>query len=42
MPRWSLKAEYLYRRFDNVTLFGISTNSSLALNSGQVGINFHF
>jgi outer membrane immunogenic protein len=42
MPRWSLKAEYLYRRFDNVTLFGVSTNSSLALNSGQVGINFHF
>jgi len=42
LPRWSLKAEYLYRRFDSVTLFGgISTGSS-ALNSGQVGVNFHF
>jgi outer membrane immunogenic protein len=41
MPRWSLKAEYLYRRFDSVTISGISTGS-LALNSGQVGVNFHF
>lgn len=41
IPRWSLKAEYLYRRFDNVTLFGVSTGN-IALNSGQVGVNFHF
>jgi outer membrane immunogenic protein len=41
MPRWSLKAEYLYRRFDNTTLFGMPVGT-LALNSGQVGVNFHF
>ena len=41
IPRWSLKAEYLYRRFDNVTFFGFSTGQ-IAVNSGQVGINFHF
>ena len=40
-PRWSLKAEYLYRRFDNQTIFGIPSGS-LAINSGQVGINYHF
>jgi outer membrane immunogenic protein len=41
IPRWSLKAEYLYRRFNSVTVFGISTGT-LALNSGQFGINYHF
>ena len=41
MPRWSLKAEYLYRRFENTTLFGQPTGT-LALNSGQFGINYHF
>jgi outer membrane immunogenic protein len=41
VPHWSLKAEYLYRRFDNVTAFGVSTGA-LAVNSGQVGVNFHF
>jgi outer membrane immunogenic protein len=41
MPRWSLKAEYLHRRFDNTTLFGMPAGT-LALNSGQVGVNFHF
>jgi outer membrane immunogenic protein len=40
-PRWSLKAEYLYRRFDSTTFAGIPTGS-LALNSGQFGINYHF
>jgi outer membrane immunogenic protein len=40
-PRWSLKAEYLYRQFDNTTIAGVSTGT-LAVNSGQVGINFHF
>ena len=41
IPRWSLKAEYLYRRFDSVTLFGFSTGK-VAVNSGQFGINWHF
>jgi outer membrane immunogenic protein len=47
LPRWSLKAEYLYRRFDSVTVFGgivpggISTGT-LAINSGQFGVNYHF
>jgi len=40
-PRWSLKAEYLYRRFDSTTVLTIPTGS-LALNSGQFGINYHF
>jgi outer membrane immunogenic protein len=42
MPRWSLKAEYLYRRFENLSFFGVPTSSTLSLNSGQVGVNFHF
>jgi outer membrane immunogenic protein len=41
LPHWSLKAEYLYRRFDSVTLFGVSTGA-LAVNSGQFGVNYHF
>lgn len=41
MPHWSLKAEYLYRRLDSVTLLGISTGT-LAVNSGQFGVNYHF
>jgi outer membrane immunogenic protein len=41
MPRWSLKAEYLYRRFDNLTFLGTPIGS-LAVNSEQVGINYHF
>jgi len=41
VPRWSLKAEYLYRRFDSVTVFGVSTGT-LAVNSGQFGVNYHF
>jgi outer membrane immunogenic protein len=41
VPRWSLKAEYLYRRFDNLSFVGFPVGS-LAVNSGQVGINFHF
>jgi outer membrane immunogenic protein len=40
-PRWSLKAEYLYRQFDNTTIASVPTGT-LAVNSGQVGINFHF
>jgi outer membrane immunogenic protein len=47
MPRWSIKAEYLYRSFSSQTFFatqlppGIPTGT-LAINSGQVGVNFHF
>jgi outer membrane immunogenic protein len=41
LPRWSLKAEYLYRRFDNTTLFSMPVGT-LALNSGQFGVNYHF
>jgi outer membrane immunogenic protein len=41
VPRWSLKAEYLYRRFDNTTLLGVSLGT-LAVNSGQFGVNYHF
>jgi outer membrane immunogenic protein len=44
---WSLKAEYLYRRFDSKTYLttqlppGIASGT-LAMNSVQVGINYHF
>jgi outer membrane immunogenic protein len=41
IPRWSLKAEYLYRRFDSVTALGSPTGTT-AVNSGQFGINYHF
>jgi outer membrane immunogenic protein len=47
MPRWSIKAEYLYRSFGGQTFFatlsppGIPTGT-LNVNSGQVGVNFHF
>jgi outer membrane immunogenic protein len=46
LPRWSLKAEYLYRSFGGQTFFaaqfppGIPTGT-LNVNSGQVGVNFH-
>lgn len=47
MPRWSVKAEYLYRSFGGQTFFasqlapGIQTGT-LNINSGQVGVNYHF
>ncbi|WP_298254223.1 outer membrane protein [Bradyrhizobium sp.] len=47
MPRWSVKAEYLYRSFGSQTFFasqipgGIATGT-LNINSGEVGINYHF
>jgi outer membrane immunogenic protein len=47
LPHWSLKAEYLFRHFDSVTVFGgivpggISTGT-LSVNSGQFGVNYHF
>jgi outer membrane immunogenic protein len=46
IPRWSLKAEYLYRSFGGVTLFapapaGVPTGT-IKVNSGQFGVNYHF
>jgi len=46
IPRWSLKAEYLFRSFSSTTFFaqfppGL-TLGTLNINSGQVGINYHF
>ena len=46
-PKWSLKAEYLYRSFESQTYFagdpppGIASGK-LNLHSVQVGVNFHF
>jgi outer membrane immunogenic protein len=46
-PKWSVKAEYLYRSlagetyFANVIPGGVPTGS-LNVNSGQVGVNYHF
>jgi len=50
VPRWSLKAEYLFRNFSSQTFFagqiaglpqGVPTGT-VNINSGQVGINYHF
>ena len=46
-PKWSVKAEYLYRSFQSETYNfpGIATNvasGTLNLNSVQVGVNYHF
>ena len=46
-PKWSVKAEYLYRSLSGQTYFGdvipggIPTGT-LNVNSGQVGVNYHF
>jgi outer membrane immunogenic protein len=46
-PKWSVKAEYLYRSFSGQTYFantipgGVPTGT-LAINSAQVGVNYHF
>jgi outer membrane immunogenic protein len=46
-PKWSVKAEYLYRSFGGETYFantvpgGVPTGT-LNINSGQVGVNYHF
>jgi outer membrane immunogenic protein len=40
VPRWSLKAEYLYRSFNSTTFFFFPTGT-VTVNSGQVGVNFH-
>ena len=46
-PKWSVKAEYLYRCFSGQTYFagvipgGVPTGT-IAINSGLVGVNHHF
>jgi outer membrane immunogenic protein len=40
-PKWSLKAEYLYRSFSGTNFFNVPTGN-LNLNSVQVGVNYHF
>jgi outer membrane immunogenic protein len=44
-PKWSVKAEYLYRSFDSETYFANILplqSGTLNLNSVQVGVNYHF
>jgi outer membrane immunogenic protein len=46
-PKWSVKAEYLYKSFGSQTYFtgivpGGVTTGTLNLHSGQVGVNYHF
>jgi len=46
-PKWSVKAEYLYRSLQGETYFaGIAppgvTSGTINLNSVQVGVNYHF
>jgi outer membrane immunogenic protein len=40
-PKWSLKAEYLYRSFGGTNYFNIPSGT-LNMNSVQVGVNYHF
>jgi outer membrane immunogenic protein len=45
-PKWSFKAEYLYRSFESQNYFtgvrGGFASGTLNLNSVQVGVNYHF
>ncbi|CAL77759.1 putative outer-membrane protein, putative secreted protein [Bradyrhizobium sp. ORS 278] len=42
-PKWSVKAEYLYKSFDGKTYFGGALpTGNLNLHSVQVGVNYHF
>ena len=44
-PKWSVKAEYLYRSFQGENYFtGVAAlpSGTLNLNSVQVGVNYHF
>jgi outer membrane immunogenic protein len=47
-PKWSFKAEYLYREFGSESYFGAPlfpggiATGSIGFHSGQVGVNFHF
>jgi outer membrane immunogenic protein len=40
-PKWSLKAEYLYRSFGGTNYFTVPSGT-LNMNSVQVGVNYHF
>jgi outer membrane immunogenic protein len=44
-PKWSVKAEYLYRRFGNQNYTfpqGVLSITDTTVNSVQVGVNYHF
>jgi len=46
-PKWSVKAEYLYKSFESATYFagtvpGGVPVGTINLNSVQVGVNYHF
>jgi outer membrane immunogenic protein len=46
-PKWSFKAEYLYRDFGSENYFNTAlppgfASGSIAFHSGQVGVNYHF
>ncbi|MCL8483693.1 MULTISPECIES: outer membrane protein [Bradyrhizobium] len=42
-PKWSLKAEYLYKSFGGKTYFnGALPTGELNLHTVQVGVNYHF
>ena len=45
-PKWSVKAEYLYRSFKGETYFSGFVRrapvGTINLNSVQVGVNYHF
>jgi outer membrane immunogenic protein len=40
-PKWSVKAEYLYRSFGSENFFTVPSGT-LNVNSVQVGLNYHF
>jgi outer membrane immunogenic protein len=45
-PHWSVKGEYLYRTLGNETFFAgtalVANPGTRNINSGQVGVNYHF
>ncbi|MGB8397340.1 outer membrane protein [Bradyrhizobium sp.] len=46
-PKWSVKAEYLYRSLSSENYFagvipGGVASGTLNINSGQIGVNYHF
>ncbi len=42
-PKWSVKAEYLYKSFDGKSYFnGALPTGDLNVHSVQVGVNYHF
>jgi outer membrane immunogenic protein len=40
-PKWSVKAEYLYRSFTGQNFLGVPSGT-FNMNSVQVGVNYHF